>query len=87
MSLNNLIAKQFINNPVYVSLYEKHKHTSVIISDADFTNTINILKEKRKGMESITSICIKYGHRDVFNFLSYDNILRNIVTDYIINYV
>lgn len=87
MSLNKIIAQQFINNPLYTNLYNKYKDTSVIISDTEFMQTINVLKSKRKGMETINSLCFNHKHTDIYNFLSYDNILRHIVTDYILNFL
>lgn len=85
--LNKLISQQFINNPLYTTLYNKYKNTTNLISDADFMTTIDVLKSKGKGMEMINCICFNYGQGNIYNFLSYDNILRNMVTDYILNYL
>ena len=87
MSTNQFILKQFINNPLYTSLYNKYKNNPPSIPDVEFMSTIEILKSKGKGMEMINCLCFNHGHIDAFNFLSYDTILRNIVTDYIKNYL
>jgi len=81
--LNTYFVQQYINNPIYTTLYNKYKDNPRIVSEEEWKQTINTISTKKRAMEGIIFLCMKHNHQHVYNFDSYDNLLRNIVTDFL----
>ncbi len=82
--LNQYFFQQFVSNPLYDNLYAKYKDNPRIIPDEEWEQTISILRQKKKGMDGIRFICFKYKYTGgLYNFKGYDDLLRNMVTDYL----